>query len=396
MPPEPAMSPLRQTLSWAFRPLPFMQECREKLGDAFGVKFLGFETPMYMLSDPAAIKALYTERCHGLPPGRNVFLEPILGARSLLLLEGEEHMAHRKLMLPSFHGERMRALEPVVAEIVDREIDSWPLGEEFALHPRMQAMTLEVILRVVFGVAEGPRLERLRGLLRGLLAETSSPLTQLRVLATSRIRGGDRVMRRFEAGLRRDRRAALRGDRRAPRQGRPRGSRRHPLGADPGSLRERRGDDRHRPARPADDPAARRPRDDGDGARLELRPPPWPRGRPGPPARLARGGRGGLPAGDDHRVAAAAPGRAAGRPAPDQGARRRRPAGCRRGPTSPRRSGSSTPAPTSTPSRSPSAPSASSRTAPTPTPGSPTAAASAAAWAPPSPSSRCGSRCAPC
>jgi cytochrome P450 len=189
LPPEPAMSPLRQTLSWAFRPLPFMEECREKLGDAFGVKFLGFETPMYMLSDPAAIKALYTERGHGLPPGRNVFLEPILGARSLLLLEGEDHMAHRKLMLPSFHGERMRALEPIVGEIVDAEVDSWPLGEEFALHPRMQAMTLEVILRVVFGVDEGPRLERLRRLLRGLLAETSSPLTQLRVLVTSRIGG---------------------------------------------------------------------------------------------------------------------------------------------------------------------------------------------------------------
>jgi cytochrome P450 len=201
MPPEPSMSPLRQTLSWAFRPLPFLQQCRERYGDAFGVKFLGFETPMYMLSDPAAIKALYTERGHGLPPGRNIFLEPILGARSLLLLEGEDHMAHRKLMLPPFHGERMRSLEPVVAEIVDAEIDSWPLGEEFALHPRMQAVTLEVILRVVFGVAEGPRLERLRDLLSGLLTETSAPLTQLRVLVTSRIRGGDRVMGRFEERL---------------------------------------------------------------------------------------------------------------------------------------------------------------------------------------------------
>jgi cytochrome P450 family 135 len=190
LPPELTMSPLRQTLSWAFRPLPFLQDCRERYGDAFGVKFLGFERPMYMLSDPAAIKALYTERAHGLPPGRNIFLEPILGARSLLLLEGEDHMAHRKLMLPPFHGERMRSLEPVVAEIVDREVDSWPLGEEFALHPRMQAMTLEVILRVVFGVGEGPRLERLRVLLRGLLAETSSTGTQLLVLLRSRIGRG--------------------------------------------------------------------------------------------------------------------------------------------------------------------------------------------------------------
>jgi cytochrome P450 len=194
MPPAPevAMSPLRQTLSWALRPLPFLEDCRARYGDAFGVKFLGFKTPMVMLSDPAAIKALYTERGHGLPPGRNIFLEPILGARSLLLLEGEEHMAHRKLMLPSFHGERMRALEPAVAGIVDAEIDSWPLGEEFALHPRMQAMTLEVILRVVFGVSRGPRLERLRELLGGLLAETSSVSVQLLVLLRSRVRGAGR------------------------------------------------------------------------------------------------------------------------------------------------------------------------------------------------------------
>ena len=60
-------------------------------------------------------------------------------------------------MLPAFHGERMRSYEPIVAEIVDAEIDPWPLGEEFAIHPRMQAITLEVILRVVFGVADGPR-----------------------------------------------------------------------------------------------------------------------------------------------------------------------------------------------------------------------------------------------
>ncbi|MFI5027968.1 MAG: cytochrome P450 [Solirubrobacterales bacterium] len=200
--PEVEMSPLRQTLSWAFRPLPFLQECRESYGDAFGVRFLGFERPMVMLSDPAAIKALYTERGHGLPPGRNIFLEPILGARSLLLLEGEDHMAHRKLMLPSFHGERMRALEPVVNQIVDTEIDSWPLGEEFALHTRMQAVTLEVILRVVFGLSEGSRLERLRDLLRGMLAETASPGTQLLALFRRRFGGGGPVWGKIEAQMR--------------------------------------------------------------------------------------------------------------------------------------------------------------------------------------------------
>jgi len=201
LPPEPKHSPLVQTLRWSFRPLPFLQECREKYGDSFSLKFLGFERPMVMISDPAAIKALYTERSHGLPPGREVVLTPIVGPHSVLVIEGADHLAHRKLMLPAFHGERMRSYEPIVTEIVEREIDSWPLGEEFAIHPHMQAMTLEVILRVVFGVSEGPRLERLRVLLTRVLEETASPFTQLIGLAARRF-GGRGPWAKFEGQLR--------------------------------------------------------------------------------------------------------------------------------------------------------------------------------------------------
>jgi cytochrome P450 len=155
---------------------------------------------MVMISDPAAIKALYTEREHGLPPGRGVALTPIVGPRSVLVIEGAAHLAHRKLMLPAFHGERMRSYEPIVGEIVGAEIDSWPLGEEFAIHPHMQAMTLEVILRVVFGVAEGSRLERLRLVLTKVLEETASPFTQLVGLASRRF-GGRGPWAKFEAQL---------------------------------------------------------------------------------------------------------------------------------------------------------------------------------------------------
>src|SRR6476646_3704885 len=128
-----------QTLRWTLRPLAFMQECRERYGDSFGLRFLGFERPMVLISDPVAIKALYTERSHGLPPGRNIILEPILGPQSLLLQEGAEHLARRRLMLPPFHGERMRSYESVLDEIVGEEIDSWPLEREFPIHSRMQA-----------------------------------------------------------------------------------------------------------------------------------------------------------------------------------------------------------------------------------------------------------------
>jgi cytochrome P450 len=180
-----------QTLRWTLRPLAFMDECRREFGDSFSLRFLGFERPMVLISDPAAIKAIYTERSHGLPPGRNLILEPILGSQSLLLQEGAEHLARRRLMLPAFHGERMRSYEAVLDEIVGAEIDSWPLHSEFPIHTRMQAITLEAILRVVFGVSSGPRLERLRQVLSTVLTETASPRSQLIALATRRFRGGN-------------------------------------------------------------------------------------------------------------------------------------------------------------------------------------------------------------
>src|SRR6187551_1343396 len=173
LPPEPGIPPLLQTLRWGFRPIAFLQDCRRQFGDSFSVRFLGFERPMVLISDPEAIKALYREPTHGLPPGRNIVLEPILGSKSLLIQQGAEHLSRRRLMLPSFHGERMRSYEETMNEIVGAEIDSWPLNAEFPIHARMQAVTLEVILRVVFGVSSGPRLERLRETLSTVLEETA-------------------------------------------------------------------------------------------------------------------------------------------------------------------------------------------------------------------------------
>src|SRR5205807_6890881 len=112
--------------------------------------------------DPAAIRALYVEQAHSLPPGRGVALRPVLGPDSLLLLEGREHIARRRLMLPPFHGERMRSYESIVKDVAERELASWPSGRTFALHPRMQAITLEVILRAVFGVVDESRRQLLR------------------------------------------------------------------------------------------------------------------------------------------------------------------------------------------------------------------------------------------
>ncbi len=104
LPPGPTESPALQTLRWAFRPIAFLESCRRRYGDAFSVRFLGFQSPMVMISDPVAIKALYTSGESSLPPGRTIALEPVMGSRSVLLLEGAEHMSRRKLMLPPFTG----------------------------------------------------------------------------------------------------------------------------------------------------------------------------------------------------------------------------------------------------------------------------------------------------
>ncbi len=187
LPPGPSAPPSVQTARWLTRPIAFLEDNRRRFGDAFSVEFLGFRSPMVMISHPDAIRALYTERDNGLPPGRSATLVPILGPRSVLVLEGAEHLARRKLMLPAFHGERMRAYESVVREAAERTVAAWPAGTPFAAHPTLQALTLDVILRAVFGLEAGPRRDRLRALLAGLLERTSSAGLQFAVLLARRL-----------------------------------------------------------------------------------------------------------------------------------------------------------------------------------------------------------------
>jgi cytochrome P450 family 135 len=195
LPPGLPEGPARQTMRWLVRPIALLEESRRRYGDAFSVNFLGFQSPLVMVSHPEVVKALYTERAHGLPPGRELSLRPIVGARSVLLLEGPQHLSRRKLMLPSFHGERMRAYQPIMREAAAREVETWPAETPFAVHPSMQAITLEVILRAVFGVADSGRRTQLAGHLRELLRLTASPGLQMVVLLSRRFNGPDPLAR---------------------------------------------------------------------------------------------------------------------------------------------------------------------------------------------------------
>ena len=176
-----------QTARWLLRPIAFLEDCRRRFGDPFGIHLVGFRSPLFMVSDPDVIRALYGDRRNGLPPGRSAALLPMVGPRSLLLLEGADHLARRRLMLPPFHGERMRAYALIVREAAEAEMDRWPSDAVFPLHPSMQAITLEVILRAVFGVTDEERRARLADRLRQLLDATSSPALQFAVLLARRV-----------------------------------------------------------------------------------------------------------------------------------------------------------------------------------------------------------------
>ena len=133
-----------------------------------------------MISDPEEIKQVFTAPPDVLYPGEGArILEPIVGPNSILLLDEGAHMAQKKLVLPAFHGERMKGLEPMITEVAREQIASWPRGEAAPIHPRMQALTMEVILAAVFGLRSGDRLDALRDALTEMLEFGLSPLSLL-------------------------------------------------------------------------------------------------------------------------------------------------------------------------------------------------------------------------
>jgi cytochrome P450 len=177
LPAGPPIPRLIQLLGTWTRPTAFLERCRARYGKRFTLRF-PLQPPFVVLSDPDEIKQVFTAPPDVLHPGEGaILLEPIVGANSVILLDEAPHLEQRKLMLPAFHGERMERLRGLVRELAEREIDSWPTGEEVELHPRLQQLTLEIILRAVFGLEQGERLESLRDVLTAGLRFTESPLS---------------------------------------------------------------------------------------------------------------------------------------------------------------------------------------------------------------------------
>jgi cytochrome P450 len=158
-----------------------------------------FDERFVMVFAPEMVRTVFQGSGDQLHAGEaNALLGPILGERSVLLLDGAEHLRHRRLMLPPFHGQRMLSHVETMRSCADLEIDSWPVGAPFSLLASMQSLTLRIILQAVFGYGPGPAEEELRRRLRAMVEPLARPRGLLMVSALMRGRGDRRAALAFE------------------------------------------------------------------------------------------------------------------------------------------------------------------------------------------------------
>jgi cytochrome P450 family 135 len=171
MPPGPPLPKSVQTpLQWLARPW-WMAAVRRRYGNVFTLRDQISDTgDLVVLADPADVKTVFTGSPEVFHAGEgNAVLGPLVGPHSVLLLDEDEHLRERKLQLPAFHGERIAQSIGLMREATEREVGTWPLGTPFRLLSRTQALTLDIIVRVVLGVDDARRADPLKHALRTVL-----------------------------------------------------------------------------------------------------------------------------------------------------------------------------------------------------------------------------------
>jgi cytochrome P450 len=181
MPNGPRVPAVFQVFRWMREPIAMLEACRRRYGDTFTLRFPGFD-PLVLMSDPAAVKEIFTGDPEELRAGEaNVVLAPFVGPDSVLLVDGARHRRKRQLLMPPFHGERMQVYGELMRTITDRAIDAWPVGRAFPIQAETQRITLDVILRAVFGLDEGAQMEALRSrLVEGAAVVTDHPMLMIK------------------------------------------------------------------------------------------------------------------------------------------------------------------------------------------------------------------------
>src|SRR3954447_12258487 len=200
LPPGPRLPRALLTLGFLLSPPRFMNAVRRRYGDVVWLS-TAFDSGFVMVFDPEVVREVFQAPPERLRAGEaNAILGPLLGDRSVLLLDGAEHLRQRRLLLPPFHGKRLQAHEQVMRDAADQQIDAWPRGETFPLRPSMQALTLEVIMTAIFGVEEGERRDELKRRIRDVLSPMRARRARMLALVLSGGRAGDRgAMARFTA-----------------------------------------------------------------------------------------------------------------------------------------------------------------------------------------------------
>src|SRR3954447_8956350 len=175
LPAGPRLPTAIQTLLIGFAWDRWLHDCQRRYGDVFTIRAIPFGTIVYF-ADPAAIKEIFTTGARTMHAGEsNEVLKPVLGEQSVLVTDEADHLRRRKAMLPHFHGDAVRTYAELIEQLAEDELDSWPLGRPMELHPRMRALTFEVIMRAVFGVSDATRMTEMRAALPELV-DLSGPL----------------------------------------------------------------------------------------------------------------------------------------------------------------------------------------------------------------------------
>jgi cytochrome P450 len=196
LPPGPRLPTFIQFAAWTSRPWGFMDWCAARYGDVFTLRFPR-QRPWVVVSHPDVVKEVFSGPPEVLCAAEsNRIMQPVVGANSLLLLEGDAHREQRRLLLPSFRGNGLKFYADTMAAVAQAEIARWPRGRPVRLRPRMQALTLEVMLRGVLGLSEGARLDELRAELKRMLTTRAGLL--LLVMGPPRMR--EALTRKFLMG----------------------------------------------------------------------------------------------------------------------------------------------------------------------------------------------------
>lgn len=179
LPNGPKTHPWLQTVEWMRDPLGYMESCAQEYGDFFTLKVGPLFSPQVFISNPQAIQEIFATDPQQLDSGRSAGVSSfLLGAQSLVSLEGKPHQRQRKLLLPPFHGERMRTYGQVMREITQEVTEKWQKDQPFAVLPSMQAISFDVILRTVFGLEKGERYDQITELLIEIM-NPKRPVLQL-------------------------------------------------------------------------------------------------------------------------------------------------------------------------------------------------------------------------